>query len=103
VFALSSKMEGLPLVILEAMATELPIVSTAVGGIPGAVADGETGLLSPPGDAPALRECLRALADDRPRARRLGQRGRQIALDRYSGQRMVNDYLALYRRFERAK
>ncbi|HEY2902830.1 MAG TPA: glycosyltransferase [Polyangia bacterium] len=103
VFALSSKMEGLPLVILEAMATELPIVSTAVGGIPGAVADGETGLLSPPGDAPALRERLLALADDRPRARRLGQRGRQIALDRYSGERMVNDYLALYRRFERAK
>ena len=101
VFALSSKMEGLPLVILEAMATELPIVSTAVGGIPGAVADGETGLLSPPGDVEALRDLLRALAADRGRARRLGQNGRQVALARYSSERMVNDYLALYLRFER--
>jgi glycosyltransferase involved in cell wall biosynthesis len=98
VFALSSKMEGLPLVILEAMATELPVVSTAVGGIPGAVADGQTGLLSPAGDVQALRERLKALADDHPRARRLGQQGREIALRRYSSERMVNDYLSLYRR-----
>jgi glycosyltransferase involved in cell wall biosynthesis len=98
VFALSSKMEGLPLVILEAMATELPVVSTAVGGIPGAVADGETGLLCPAGEVQALRARLQALADDHPRARRLGQRGREIALKRYSSERMVNDYLSLYRR-----
>ena len=102
VFALSSKMEGLPLVILEAMATELPIVSTAVGGIPGAVAEGETGLLSPPADALALGARLGALAEDRARARRLGQRGRQVALDRYSSARMVGDYLSLYGRFTKA-
>jgi sugar transferase (PEP-CTERM/EpsH1 system associated) len=101
VFALSSKMEGLPLVILEAMATELPIVSTAVGGIPGAVADGQTGLLSPPGDVAALRERLQALAGDRQRARQLGLAGQKVALARYSSERMVNDYLALYGRFGR--
>lgn len=101
-FALSSRMEGLPLVILEAMATALPIVSTAVGGIPGAVADGETGLLAPPGDAAALRQRLQALRDDRPRAQALGRRGREVALARYSVDRMVDDYLTLYRRFGRA-
>ena len=101
-FALSSRLEGLPLVILEAMATALPIVSTAVGGVPGAVADGETGLLSPPGDVAALRQRLQALRDDRARAQALGRRGLQVALARYSIDRMVDDYLTLYRRFGRA-
>ncbi|HET6284338.1 MAG TPA: glycosyltransferase [Polyangia bacterium] len=98
VFALSSRMEGLPLVILEAMATELPIVATAVGGIPGAVAPGETGLLAPPDDETALREHLRQLKLDRPLGQRLGKRGREIALHRYSKDRMVREYLNLYRR-----
>jgi len=101
-FTLSSRMEGLPLVILEAMATALPIVSTAVGGIPGAVADGETGLLSPPGDAAALRQRLKTLLEDRARGREMGRRGREVALARYSIDRMVDDYLTLYRRFGRA-
>lgn len=99
VFALSSKMEGLPLVILEAMATELPIVATAVGGIPGAVKHGETGLLVPAGDEGALRDALRQLKLDRAEGKRLGERGREIAIGRYSSERMVREYLDLYRRF----
>jgi glycosyltransferase involved in cell wall biosynthesis len=97
VFALSSKTEGLPLVIPEAMATGLPIVSTAVGGIPTVVEDGVTGLLCPVDEA-ALRDRLATLVADHPRARAMGARAREVALTRYSAERMLDDYLALYER-----
>lgn len=96
-FVLSSVREGLPLVIPEAMAAGLPVVATAVGGIPQVVADGETGYLFAYDDDDALRERLGALADDPDRARTLGRRGREVALARYSCGRMVEDYLTLYR------
>lgn len=96
VFALSSKTEGLPLVVPEAMAAGLPIVTTAVGGLPGVVDDGKTGLVVPV-DESALRDALAKLANDRPLARAMGERAREIALDRYSADRMVEAYLDLYR------
>jgi glycosyltransferase involved in cell wall biosynthesis len=96
VFALSSTTEGLPLVVPEAMAAGLPIVTTAVGGLPGVVDDGETGLLVPVHEA-ALAAALATLASDRARARAMGARARQVALERYSHDRMVEAYLALYR------
>jgi glycosyltransferase involved in cell wall biosynthesis len=95
VFALSSQTEGLPLVVPEAMAAGLPIVTTAVGGLPGVVDDGETGLLVPVDEA-ALRAALARLADDRDLARRMGERARTAALDRYGADRMVDAYLDLY-------
>jgi glycosyltransferase involved in cell wall biosynthesis len=94
-FVLSSKTEGLPLVIPEAMATGLPVVSTAVGGIP-TVVDAETGRLVPAGDEAALRGALEGLAGTPDLAAALGRRGREIALEHYSADRMVADYLALY-------
>ena len=96
VFVLSSRTEGLPLVIPEAMATGLPVVSTAVGGIPGVVEDGVTGLLVPAGDEAALRAALARLAGERTLGENLGSRGRERALARFSAQRMVNEYMALY-------
>jgi glycosyltransferase involved in cell wall biosynthesis len=95
VFALSSISEGLPLVVPEAMAAALPIVSTAVGGIPSVVDDGVTGLLVPV-DEHAFANALGVLANDRPRARAMGAAAREIALARYSADRMVEAYLALY-------
>ncbi len=95
-FTLSSVREGLPLVIPEAMATELPVVATAVGGIPQVVVEGETGTLVDYGDEPALREAVSQLAADRERAAAFGRAGSRRALALYSSQRMVNDYLALY-------
>ncbi len=95
VFALSSTTEGLPLVVPEAMAAGLPIVTTAVGGLPGVVEDGRTGLLVPV-DERALGQALGRLVDDRALARGLGARGRELALARYSSERMVDAYLALY-------
>jgi glycosyltransferase involved in cell wall biosynthesis len=96
VFALSSKTEGLPLVVPEAMAAGLPIVTTAVGGLPGVVDDGATGMLVPV-DEKALRDALMTLANDRQLARTMGEKARETALDRYSADRMVEAYLDLYR------
>jgi glycosyltransferase involved in cell wall biosynthesis len=95
-FCMSSRSEGLPLVILEAMASALPIVSTAVGGIPNVVADDHTGVLVPPGDADALRAALSSLRADPTRAARLADAGRSLALAEYSADTMVDRYLALY-------
>ena len=78
------------------MATGLPVVSTAVGGIPDVVREGQTGFLVPAGDEPALRSRLEALAKDGETARRCGARAREVALSRYSAERMARDYMALY-------
>jgi glycosyltransferase involved in cell wall biosynthesis len=96
VFALPSLTEGLPLVVLEAMATALPVVASNVGGLPGVVAHGTTGLLVPPGDADALRSALVTLAADPARARELGACGRTIAASRHSLERVSDAYLDLY-------
>jgi len=97
VFALSSKTEGLPLVVPEAMAAGLPIVTTAVGGLPSVVDEEVTGLLVPV-DAEALSRALGRLATDRELAREMGKRARDTALARYSADRMVDAYLDLYAR-----
>lgn len=97
IFALTSKSEGLPLVVPEAMAAGLPVISTAVGGIPGVVDEGETGFLTTVEEAP-LRDRLRTLIADPARARRMGARARELALERYSAERMTDDYLQLYER-----
>lgn len=69
VFCLSSRHEGLPVALMEAYAAGLPVVCTAVGGIPGAVDDGVTGRLVPPGEPAALADALRdILVDDSARA-----------------------------------
>ncbi len=72
VFVLPTHNEGLPMALLEAMSTGLPVVTTPVGGIPEVVRDGETGLLVPPGDTAALTEALARLAADPELRRRLG-------------------------------
>jgi glycosyltransferase involved in cell wall biosynthesis len=78
------------------MAVGLPIVTTAVGGLPGVVDEGKTGMLVPVEET-ALRNALATLADDRQLARTMGERARETALDRYSADRMVEAYLDLYR------
>ncbi|AUX24467.1 glycogen synthase [Sorangium cellulosum] len=96
VFVLSSNSEGLPLSMVEAMATGLPVVSTAVGGIPDLVAEGETGLLVPAGAADALASQLAALKADPARAAAMGRRGRALALGRYSAEHMTASYMDIY-------
>lgn len=92
-FVLPSLYEGLPLALLEAMAVALPIVSTAVGQVPG-VLTGLPATLVPPGDIEALAAAMRAALDaGRVRHPELRQR----AIERYSVARMARDYAALYR------
>jgi glycosyltransferase involved in cell wall biosynthesis len=96
VFALSSRMEGLPLAALEAMSTGLPVVSTAVGGLPALLTEGVTGYLVPPGDEAALRARLGALRADAAAARATGERGQAHVRARHAREVMVQRYLDLY-------
>ncbi len=98
IFLMPSLWEGFGLVLLEAMAQGLPIVATCVSAIPEVVVDGETGLLVPPRDVPALREALLTLLRDPERARHMGQAGRQRLATRFSEQGMVDATAALYHR-----
>jgi glycosyltransferase involved in cell wall biosynthesis len=95
-FALSSRMEGLPLCALEAMAAGLPVIATAVGGLPTLIEDGVTGFLVPSDDEQALGRALAALRDDPARARAVGERGRAHVRRLYAHDAMVRRYLALY-------
>jgi len=81
VVAADGNVDALPTVLLEAMACGLPVVSTALSGIPEIVADGETGYLVPPGDPAALAAVMRRLLEDRALAERLGRAGRERAGD----------------------
>lgn len=96
IFALSSEAEGLPLVILEAMATGLPVISTAVGGIPAVVQDARTGILVPTGDEQALRVAVGSLLGDLGRAGEMGGRGRTLVEDQYSLDVVSEAYQRLY-------
>jgi glycosyltransferase involved in cell wall biosynthesis len=78
VFALSSLREGLPNVLLEAMAYEVPVVATRVGGVPRLVLPEQTGLLIEPGSTNALADALRRLLQDASLRQRLGQAGRAL-------------------------
>jgi glycosyltransferase involved in cell wall biosynthesis len=96
VFCLPSAAEGLPLVVLEAMAQGKPVVATDVGGTAEAVADGETGLLVPAGDAAALADALGQLLADPERARRMGEAGRARVERDFSLAESARRVLALY-------
>jgi glycosyltransferase involved in cell wall biosynthesis len=97
VLVLSSKSwEGLPLTVLEAMASSLPVVASDVGGTREAIVDGETGLLFPPGDAAALAYGILSLAGDPLWAQQMGQRGRARVREHFTFQRMARETAALY-------
>jgi len=102
IFALPSRWEGLPLVILEAMHAGLPVVAADVGSVAEAVRDGKTGFLVPPDDAPALCARLRCLLSDAKLGAALGAAGRKRARERFTAERMAQAYEAVYRRVARA-
>jgi glycosyltransferase involved in cell wall biosynthesis len=95
-FVLSSRTEGLPLGLLEAMATGLPVVSTRVGGIPDLIRNGDNGMLVPAGDEKALLRELVALAGHPTAGLKLGRAGRETVLAGYSLSSMAERYEELY-------
>ena len=96
VLALPSAYEEMGSVLVEAMAAGVPVVASRVGGIPDVVADGETGLLVPPGDVPAFAAALRRLVADPALRARLGRRARERSAA-YSWPSLARRVLALYR------
>jgi glycosyltransferase involved in cell wall biosynthesis len=96
VFVLPSTIEGLSNALLEAMAVGLSVVATRVGGTQDVVIDGRTGLLVPPDDPEALADALAALLTAPERAREMGRRGRDRAVERYALERVACTYRALY-------
>ena len=73
IYVLSSRHEGLPIAVLEAMATALPVVATRITAIPEIIEDGRTGMLVPPGDPEAMAAAIRELAKDARKRRLLGE------------------------------
>jgi sugar transferase (PEP-CTERM/EpsH1 system associated) len=96
-FVLPSRAEGISNTVLEAMASGLPVVATAVGGNPELVAHGRTGLLVPPSDPQALADALAHYLVHPERRRQHGAAGRRRVEAEFSLERMVAGYERLYR------
>lgn len=98
IFVLCSIREGLPMVILEAMAAGLPVISTAVGGIPEVLLAGQAGVLIPPDDPEALAGAMTLLLDDPDRRQVLARLAHEHFLRRYSRRVMGEHYHKVYRK-----
>jgi glycosyltransferase involved in cell wall biosynthesis len=93
---LPSRWEGLPLVLLEAMARARPVVATAVGGVSDVLEDGVTGTLVPPNDAEALAEALAGLQRKADRAWRMGRAAAALVHERYTWRAVAEDFESVY-------
>ena len=96
VFTLSSTTEGVSLTLLEAMASEKPVVATNVGGNPEVVTDGVTGFLVPPKEPERMAEAIIRILSDRDMAKRMGEAGRKRVEEKFSLERMVKEYQEIY-------
>lgn len=96
VFVLSSIAEGMPVTLMEAMASGLPVVATEVGGVASVVEHGVTGTLVPAGDPRALAEALGGYMADEALRRRHGDAGRARVTTDFSLSAMLSAYTALY-------
>jgi glycosyltransferase involved in cell wall biosynthesis len=98
VFVLPSRWEGLPLVLLEALAAGLPVVATRIRGVTEVIQDGVQGRLVPPGDGAALAAVLEELLEDSRVRANLSQAGRRLVRDAYSFDRVAERLGDIYRR-----
>jgi glycosyltransferase involved in cell wall biosynthesis len=97
IFVLATDLwEGLPITILEAMASGLPVVASDVGGIKEAVSHQETGILVPPRDPGALSEALLHLLANEHKAKMMGQNGRRRVEELFTLHRMARETMAVY-------
>jgi glycosyltransferase involved in cell wall biosynthesis len=100
VVVLTSRNEGTPLTILEAMAAGVPVLATAVGGVPDLLGD-DRGILVPPGDVAAFVEALTSLQNDAPLRARLAANGRAYVQANYGTPQLVRNIRNLYERLAR--
>ena len=96
ILVIPSIWEGLPIVMLEAMAAGTPVIATRVGGIPDALTDGTTGILTTP-DAPSLSEAMIRGLSDLPRMAEMARSAQKIASNRYNIKRTAARYTDVYR------
>jgi glycosyltransferase involved in cell wall biosynthesis len=92
----SSRQEGLPIAILEGMASRRPLVATAVGAVPTVVLDGCTGIVVPAENPSLLAAGIKALLLDPSKRARFGAAARKLIEDEFSAERMTSDYLSIY-------
>jgi glycosyltransferase involved in cell wall biosynthesis len=92
----ASSIEGLPMTILEAMASRVPIVATRVGGVPEVIKNGETGLLVESPDVEALKAQIESLVDDPSKRRRLSEAALEFVKTNHSYERMCEAYGLIY-------
>jgi glycosyltransferase involved in cell wall biosynthesis len=100
IFALPSREEGFGIVLLEAMACELPVVACCIDAIPEIIADGETGLLVPARDSDRMAEALERLVTDPAARARLGGSGRNRVESSFTIEAMQKKTLAIYAELE---
>lgn len=96
IFALPSIIEGLPMVILEAMASKKPVVASSVGAIPNVIKNGENGLLCEPGNVDQLKHTINVLLRDERKSSQIALRGYHTVEREYSSKRMSINYMNLY-------
>jgi glycosyltransferase involved in cell wall biosynthesis len=92
----AARADTFPTSILEALACATPVVATAVGGIPEQISDGETGILTPPGEAEAMADAIAGLLDNPERRQAMGGRAQAAAQRLFGRERMIQDYLAWF-------
>jgi glycosyltransferase involved in cell wall biosynthesis len=97
VFALPSHSEGSPNVLLEAMAASVPVVATAVGGVPEMVVDNESALLVPSNDPPALAAAIAHLLNDKDLAQRLTRNAATLVDTRFNPNNYTRSLVEIYR------
>lgn len=97
VWASDGDVDGLPQMLMEAMASGLPALSTRMVGIPDLIRDGETGLLVEPGDTKALADAIERLMHDRALGRRLAASGRQWLFERFDLRNCLDPLIERYR------
>jgi glycosyltransferase involved in cell wall biosynthesis len=98
IMVLPSIWEGLPMIILEAMAAGCPVVATAVGGVPTAVRNGETGILIEPKVPGAIADAVVTLLEDPERRQRFGAAARRVFREEFTAEAMTRHYEKLYLR-----
>ncbi len=96
IFVMTSLWEGLPLVLLEAMAASLPVVAYSIPGITEVVEEGATGLMASPGDTDTLANRLGGLLADPSRRQAMGTAGKEIISSKFSFEILINELIGLY-------
>ncbi|MBI4747624.1 MAG: N-acetyl-alpha-D-glucosaminyl L-malate synthase BshA [Acidobacteria bacterium] len=98
VLLLPSETESFGLSALEAMACEVPVVASHVGGLPEVVIDGETGYLADVGDIEAMAKYVQKILTSESLGKKMGALGRQVAIERYSAASIIPHYEAYYQK-----